>query len=720
MAPAQVSVGLDDPVDKLAGAGPVTAARLAAYGLAQVRDLLHFFPRAYEDYRRVYSIGELAGLPLGTPVVVRGKVVRLHKFFRHLLDVYVEDDGVQLRARWFHPNAGMAKTYARGEVVALAGQLRRTPDGDAELVHPSNVTAALAESGCVGLRPCYPIIEKVPSRTVEKIVGAAVSAAGDEIPDALPEALRVRLGFPGVTQALHFLHRPPESVGERELAELATGCSPAQRRFAFEDLLVAQVGLARERGRTKTEKAWRCPPDGSRILSEVKAALPFTLTSTQDRAIATIFDDLDGAFPMQRLLQGDVGSGKTAVAFAACVRIARAGGQVLFMAPTAVLAEQHFHTFSDWGKSANVRTGLLHSALPAASQRQVLDAAAVGELDLIVGTHALLDDRLRLLRLALAIVDEQHRFGVRQRARLRRLGGGENGWQTREQNGIVPHLLVLSATPIPRTLALTLYADLDLVTLDGLPPGRKPVTTRVCVDAVDRSRAYAAVKDAIAAGSQAFVVCPAIDERAGALRPPTAAKSLARGLRSKLAPARIGVLHGQLSGEEQHAIIEAFRARESDILVATTVLEVGVDVPSASVMVVEDADRFGLAQLHQLRGRVGRGEAQAQCFLLTSSTNAEALDRLNVVAAEHDGFRIAEEDLRRRGSGDLRGTRQTGVPELRFADLASYARLVELAHKEAEALVAIDPMLARPEHAELLRAIERRWAQARPIAEEAG
>ena len=666
---ASAPVALDDPVYKLAGAGPATAARLAAYGLAQIRDLLFFFPRAYEDYRRVYSIAELAGLPLGTPVVVRGRVVRLHKFFRRLLDVYVENDGAKLRARWFRPNAGMAKTYARGEVVALAGHLRRTPDGDAELVHPSNVTAVLAESGCVGIRPCYPVIEKVPGRTVEKIVRAAVSVAGDDLPDALPEALRARLAFPGVAQALRFLHQPSEALGESELADLVAGSSPAQRRFAFEELLVLQVGLARERGRAKMESAWRCRPDRERVLSEVRAALPFTLTSAQDHAIATIFDDLDGQSPMRRLLQGDVGSGKTAVAFAACVRIARAGGQVLFMAPTAVLAEQHLRTLGGWGKNAKVRSGLLHSALPTALKQRVLDAAADGEVDLVVGTHALLEDRLRLPRLALAIVDEQHRFGVRQRARLRRLEASENGWQTRGQNGIVPHLLVLSATPIPRTLALTLYGDLDLVTLDELPPGRKPVVTRVCADSNARDLAYATVQDAVVAGSQAFVVCPAIDERSGALRAPTAVKSLARALRSKLASARIGVLHGQLSGDEQHAIIEAFRARALEVLVTTTVLEVGVDVPRASVMVIEDADRFGLAQLHQLRGRVGRGRAAGR------SLPADLIGRGGRARSSQRGGERARRFPHRRGRPAqarrwrfLRGTRQTGVPELRFAD----------------------------------------------------
>jgi ATP-dependent DNA helicase RecG len=393
------------------------------------------------------------------------------------------------------------------------------------------------------------------------------------------------------------------------------------------------------------------------------------------------------------------------------------------MAPTAVLAEQHHRTLSAWGARIGLRTGLLHSGLDAAEQKRALASAASGDLDLIVGTHALLEDRLRLSRLTLAIVDEQHRFGVRQRARLRRMGrmdGGENGWKTRSQNGMVPHLLVLSATPIPRSLALTLYGDLDLVTLDASPPGRKPIFSQVCAGETERELAYAAVKQAVAGGGQALVVCPAIAEGDGGGRSRVSAVALARALRANLHPARIGVLHGQLAAERQRAVIEAFRAGSLDVLVSTTVVEVGVDLPRAQVMVIEDADCFGLAQLHQLRGRVGRGTEQARCYFLTSSGEPEALDRLRIVASTQDGFRIAEEDLRRRGVGDLQGTRQSGTPELRFADLATYVGLVEAAREAAKAVLAEDPDLARPEHAALRHAVTARFESARPVAEEAG
>jgi ATP-dependent DNA helicase RecG len=570
----------------------------------------------------------------------------------------------------------------------------------------------------------------VPGRTVEKIVAAAVSAVGTRAEDWLPVEVRARLNLPDAAAAFAFLHQPPASLGAGEIAALLSGASPAHRRFAFEDLFVLQTGLAVERRRIAKRRAPSTAVDRQRVLALLASALPFALTAAQRRAVNAVFSSMEADAPMQCLLQGDVGSGKTAVAFAASVHASRGGGQTLLMAPTAVLAEQHFQTLSVWSTRLGLRCGLLHSALDSALRRRVLDAAAAGDLDLIVGTHALLEDRLRLSRLALAIVDEQHRFGVRQRARLRRMAGSEqNTWQIAAQDGMVPHLLVLSATPIPRSLALTLYGDLDLVTLDGLPPGRKPVLSEVCVGPGPRKQSYVAVGDAVAAGSQALVVCPAIADQDEQARPAghhghggvrASVLPLSRELRATLAPARVGVLHGQLSAERQRATLDAFRAHALDVLVSTTVVEVGVDLPGANVMVVEDAERFGLAQLHQLRGRVGRGSEQARCFFLTSSTDPAVVDRLRMLAGTTDGFRIAEEDLRRRGSGDLQGIRQSGTPELRFADLSTYLDLVESARAEAQAVLAGDPELQSPGHVALRRAVTERFETKRPIAEDAG
>lgn len=707
---------LDQPVTALPGAGPVTAARLAERGLATVRDLLAFLPVGYEDFRTRYPLSALASLPEGQTVVVQARVRRIHRFFRRLLDVYLEQDGAKLRARWFRPNAGMAKTYAKGNLVALAGTLRRDKDGSVEMVHPRNVTALLAagnQSG-LGLRPRYSSVEKVPGRVVEKLVAAAVERAAGLVPDVLPAGVVRRFGFPSITESLRQVHQPEGLLSDEKLAQLLAGEVPAQRRLAFEDLFVVQVGLALERARAHRAPGWRCDVDGESVLVSVRAALPFAPTLAQERAIRTVFADLTSATPMQRLLQGDVGSGKTAVAFAAALLAARAGGQSLLMAPTEVLAEQHGRTLVDWGNKAGLRVAVLHAGLDAQARRRVLAAVASGETDLLVGTHALLEESLRVKHLALAIVDEQHRFGVRQRAALRRAGG----WIPNEKTGMVPHLLVLSATPIPRSLALTAYGDLDLVTLDESPPGRQIVATHLGLGEDARREAMAAVKVAVAAGGQGFVVCPAIAEQKHGRR--ASVLSRLRELRPLLAPARVGLLHGQMPSAEQAKVVAAFRAGQLDVLVATTVLEVGVDVPRASIIVIEDAERFGLAQLHQLRGRVGRAGQASSCHLLSGAQDPETLERLAFVAATSNGFSIAEEDLRRRGPGEIYGERQTGVVGLWMRDPAGLVALVERARQEAQALLAEDPDLASSEHAALRQAVEARWRRRRPIAEEAG
>jgi len=708
---------LDQPVTALPGAGPVTAARLAERGLESVRDLLGFLPLGYQDFRTLYPLSALAGLPEGQTVVVRAVVRRVRPFFRRLLDVYLEQDGVQVRARWFRPNAGMVKTYAKGNLVALAGCLRRAKDGAVELIHPRNVTAIMdglgAQSG-LGLRPRYPAVEKISGRVIEKLIAAAVEQAAGLVPDVLPAGVAQRFDFPSIADSLRQVHQPEVSLSGEKLAELVAGQAAAQRRLAFEDLFVVQVGLARERSRAHRAAGWRCEVDGGTVLASARSALPFVLTCSQERAIQTIYSDLGSASPMQRLLQGDVGSGKTAVAFAAALLVGRAGGQSLLMAPTEVLAEQHGRTLAGWGGKAGLRVEVLHAGLAAQERRRVFASVASGDIDLLVGTHALLEESLRVRRLALAIVDEQHRFGVRQRAALRRAGG----WIPDEKTGMVPHLLVLSATPIPRSLALTAYGDLELTTLDESPPGRRVVATNLGVGQAARREAWAAVKAAVAAGGQGFVVCPAIVEQKPGRR--ASVLSRFRELGPLLAPARVGLLHGQMPSAEQQKVVAAFRAGKIDVLVATTVLEVGVDVPRASIIVIEDAERFGLAQLHQLRGRVGRAGQVSSCFLLTSAQDAEILDRLAFVAATSDGFRIAEEDLRRRGPGEIYGERQTGVVGLWLRDPAGVAALVERARQEAEALLAEDPTLSLPAHAALRQAVETRWLRRRPIAEEAG
>jgi ATP-dependent DNA helicase RecG len=691
-------MSLEAPLLGLPGAGPVTARRLAAQGLQTVGDLLLTLPRGYEDLRRETSPAEAAVAADGTTVLLRGTVKRVHVFPRRLLDVVVERDGATLRARWFRPPPGMSKSFAKGSEVALAGPLRTTKDGTRELVHPTNVTAALAAAGDagLGLRPRYPTVEGVGARVVERIVAAALARFEADPVEVLPVETSVRLGLPSLRDALCTIHAPSPALDGAALADLTTGRSAAHRRLALERLVVVQAAFLARRARDAGGPA--PPPVGEALaretLARVPGALGFALTGAQERAVAEIARDLGRARPMQRLLVGDVGSGKTAVALAAAALVAASGGQTLLMAPTEVLAEQHARSLGPVAARLGFRVGLLTAGLAAEARRSVLAGAASGEVALVVGTQAVLDRALAFADLRLVVVDEQHRFGVTQRAAARRRGG----------DGPPPHLLVVSATPIPRTLALARHGDLDASLLDERPAGRRPPSAVVCRGADETRAAYDRLRDEIARGRQAFVVC-AVRERA---RRAGAVTALGRfvDLRRRLAPARVGLLHGALAPAEKEDVLRAFAAGRLDVLVATTVIELGIDVPNATLMIVEEAERFGIAQLHQLRGRVGRGEAPGLCLLCASdavAVDGEGARRLEALASTEDGFRLAELDLEARGFGDLFGTRQTGGAGDAVTLRETFA-LIELARREAEAILARDPALARAEHAALGRA----------------
>ncbi len=707
----------------LRGAGPVTVARLAAHRLVTVADLLDLLPRAYDDFRRTYLLEQLTTLEPGTAVVVCGRIGRVHLFPRRLLDVHIEDAGVRLRARWFRPRALMAKSFVKGSKLALCGILRRADDNTAELIHPRNVTAQLemaAPTVGLGIRPRYPKLDGVPERTLEKIIAGAVASLDDGAPEILPSELRRRLELPARVAALRAVHLPGTGVSAADLAALAAGESAAHRRLAFEYFLVLQMSLRRQRAAVLARRSLPCGADPSAALATLRTAVTFPLTCAQERAIALVFADLACDHPMQRMLAGDVGSGKTVVVFAAALLVARSGGQSLLMAPTELLAEQHARTLDAWGRAVGLRVALLTAGLPRAQQEASVADLRAGKVDLLVGTQSLLDDRVQAPRLALAIIDEQHRFGVRQRAHFRRSRLSPDA----ANSGILPHLLVLTATPIPRTLALTIYGDLDRCALDELPPGRAPVRTEVAVGEAGRARALAAIVAAVAAGRQAYVVCPAIGETetasAGAAVQVATVGARHKQLRQALRPARVAMLHGRLEGARQEEILRDFRAKKIDVLVATTVIEVGVDVPNATVMVIEDAARLGLAQLHQLRGRVGRGAHAASCWLCVPDDAAAAGQRLMFVAGTNDGLRIAEEDLRVRGPGDLFGARQTGAPRGGMLDSGAWIRMVEMAHDEVDRLLSVDPELVRPEHRMLREAAEARMAAGNTFAEEAG
>src|SRR5262245_33966509 len=590
-----------DPATVLPGCGPRIAELLAARGVHRVGDLLGLLPRRYEDRRAVRAIAELAPVSDGERVVVRAQVVRARAVPRRFVELLVEEvgGGPRLTARWFHVHGGFAQRFRPGERLLLAGPLRRYK-GQPQMAHPD-----VLPDGATGIRPVYPDIEGIPPRALEKLARAAVERYADAAPEPLPEALRTRLDLPALAPALRELHAPRADLPRETVAALDGARTPAHRRLAFGEFFLLQLGLGRRRGAARREPGLPCHADAPSALARLRAVLPFVPTRAQERAIAALARALAGPAPIAGHLQGDVGSGKTLVAFAAAHLALSSGFQAAVMAPTEILAEQHLRTMEAWARALGWRVALLTASTPRGVRESLLALIQAGQIHLLIGTHALLAERVDFAHLGLAVVDEQHRFGVEQRARLREKGAS---------GAAAPHLLVMTATPIPRTLALTAYGDLDLTVIDELPPGRRPPRTRVYVGPRARSRAYAQVGRALAAGRQAFVVCPLVEDSDKVDF--AAAVSTADELARLLPAARVGLIHGRLGAAEKDDVMARFRARQVDLLVATTVIEVGVDVPDASVMVVEHAERFGLAQLHQLRGRVGRSpEADALCML---------------------------------------------------------------------------------------------------------
>jgi ATP-dependent DNA helicase RecG len=545
----------------------------------------------------------------------------------------------------------------------------------------------------------------VPPGRLRAACAAACARVASCAEDGVPPGIEAAAGLPGLAETLAQLHAPPPDTSADDLAALNRGDSRWQRRLAFGELFALGVAIALRRRERRADAAVPCPRDPA-LAGALAAALPFALTRAQRRTIDEIAGDLARDAPMNRLLQGDVGAGKTAVAFAAALQVARAGRQTAVMAPTELLAEQHAETWRGWARTCGLRLELLTASTPRGVRASILALAAAGELDVLIGTHALLAEAVGFAALGLVVIDEQHRFGVAQRAKLRDKGDGQGA----------PHLLVMTATPIPRTLALTAYGDLDASVLDELPPGRTPVATRLVAGVRGTAAACKLIAERVRAGERAYIVYPKVapddDPDGDDSRSWKDATTGAAEVAAALPGVRVGLVHGRLDGAARDRVMRAFKAGELDALVATTVIEVGVDVPAATVMVVHDADRFGLAQLHQLRGRVGRGGGAAHCLLVTHGPLSEdARRRLDAMAATHDGFRIAEEDLAQRGPGELFGPRQAGVPRLRFGDLQQHTELLLEARRHAETVLEADPDLARPAHAALRRALARRMAR---------
>ena len=660
------------PVTALRGVGEALAARLAVLGVEQVQDLLFILPTRYEDRTRIQPIGALLA---GGRAVIEGEVQLTEVVFRRRRQMLcrIADGSGFLTLRFFHFSTSQQQGLARGHRIRCFGEVRRGPLG-LEMVHPEyrrvfDTDAALEES----LTPVYPATEGVSQGRLRALIGQAlreVETAG--VRDWLPAPLLAPLGLPELRDALRQVHRPPVDV---ELEELEAGRHPAQRRLAFEELLTHQVVMRRLRETATADPAWPLQ-DAAGLENRFIAGLPYALTGAQRRALADIAQDLSLNRPMVRLVQGDVGCGKTAVAAAAAARAIGSGHQAALMAPTELLAEQHQRNLAAWFAPLGIEVILVSGSQPARTRRSALELVANGTARLVVGTHALFQDGMQFADLALVIVDEQHRFGVQQRLRLAEKG---------QRDGRHPHQLIMTATPIPRTLAMTAYADLDVSVIDELPPGRTPVKTVVAPE-TRRDEVVARIDVACRAGRQAYWVCPLIEE-SEELRH-QAAEETAAALAEALPHLRVGLVHGRMPPAQKDRAMLEFKAGQIQLLVATTVIEVGVDVPNATLMVIENAERMGLAQLHQLRGRVGRGSHESSCVLLyRAPLGMLSRARLNAIRESNDGFVIAQRDLELRGPGELLGTRQTGLAQMRVADLARDADLLPEVQRAAEVLL---------------------------------
>ena len=661
----------------LAKHGKTIIAALAKLGIHREFDIVLHLPMRYDDETRLYRIGEA---PSGETALVEGIVTDSAIKFRpkRQLVCTLEDDSGVLVMRFLNFYMSQVKQLAPGTRVRLFGEIRQGFFG-AEMVHPRYRIVRADTPVAQTLTPVYPTTAGLSQANLQRLSRDALESC--DLADTLPEGLLGKLRLPAFRESVSFLHHPPPAAAQ---AALQKRTHPAWRRVKFDELLAQQLSMRMHYDRRKTVSAPALPAH-DKLTHSLLSQLNFELTGAQCRTAAEISRDLARPHPMQRLLQGDVGSGKTVVAALAALQAIENGFQVAVMAPTEILGEQHFNKFSGWLDALGVKVVWLTGSLKVKQKRAILAAIAAGEAHIAVGTHALFQDDVEFARLGLAIVDEQHRFGVRQRLALRQKGS---------KAGIAsqPHQLMMSATPIPRTLAMSYYADLDVSVIDEMPPGRTPVATRLVTDA-RRDEVIQRVRDACVAGSQAYWVCPLIEE-SEALQLQTALETCER-LTVTFPELKVGLIHGRLPAAEKAAVMQSFQLGTLQLLVATTVIEVGVDVPNATLMVIENAERMGLAQLHQLRGRVGRGSEKSTCILLYQHPLSElARARLKIIFESSDGFEIARHDLDLRGPGELLGARQSGVPMLRFADLETDLDLLEVARDVAHDLLRDQPAVA--------------------------
>jgi ATP-dependent DNA helicase RecG len=675
------------PVTALRGVGESLAGKLAKLGISTVQDLLFLLPLRYEDRTRVVPIGSLL---VGERAVIEGEVLLTEVAFRgrRQLLCRLGDGSGSLTLRFFHFSSSQQEALVRGTRLRCFGEIRRGSTGP-EIVHPeyrriaSDAAAAPEET----LTPIYPLTEGIQQGRLRQLTALALREfANRPVQDWLPAEVLAELQLPSLREALEYVHRPPPDA---DLVLLASVRHPAQRRLAFEELLAHQLSLRLLRREIRRDPGWMLKASDRSLVEQFLRSLPFEPTGAQRRAWGEIERDLAQASPMLRLVQGDVGCGKTVVAALAAVRAVEAGFQAAVMAPTELLAEQHARNFSNWLAPLDLPLALFTGKRTGAARTRALADLASGDVKVAIGTHALFQEGVEFQRLGLAIVDEQHRFGVHQRLLLREKGLA---------SGRYPHQLIMTATPIPRTLAMTAYADLDVSVIDELPPGRTPVRT-VALPENRRDEVVIRIRDACRQRRQAYWVCPLVEESDQLAA--QAAEETAAALREALSELEVGLIHGRMAPREKDAVMTRFKSGDIDLLVATTVIEVGVDVPNASLMVIENPERMGLAQLHQLRGRVGRGSAESTCVLLYRAPLTEvARERLSVMRSTNDGFEISRRDLELRGPGELLGTRQTGLMQMRVADLVRDADLLPKVQQTAELMLAkneanIAPLLRR-------------------------
>ena len=688
-------LGLDAPVSNLNGVGEVNAARFAKLGISTIRDLLHHYPTRYDDYSALKTINQLN---YGESVTIIGRVASAWKHRTktgmYVIRVALEDQSGMIECSWFTSERMVDYTmrnFQVGREIVISGKVTEYL-GKLTFQNPAHEPAEKEWVVGGNIVPVYPLTEGLQPLLVRRVMKHLIDYWPPKLADYMPDSVRQSVGMMTLPDAIHEIHWPRTFESQEQ----------ARRRLAFDELFVLQMAILKQRRDWQGELAQPLAADEN-LLQALKTTLPYTLTGAQEKAIDAIIGDMRRPIAMHRLLQGDVGSGKTVVAALAMALTANAGAQAALMAPTEILAEQHymnltklFDAMAEKGVIQPIQVRLLTGSVKANDKRDIYDGLAGGSIHVAIGTHALIQEAVTFKNLGLVVVDEQHRFGVEQRKALRAKG--------REAN---PHTLVMTATPIPRTLALTLYGDLDNTVLDEMPPGRQPIETHWFAP-MERERAYAFVNQQVAQGRQAFIICPLVEE-SEKVEAKAAIEEHARLQREVFPRLKLGLLHGRMKAAEKDEVMGAFARGELDILVSTSVVEVGIDVPNASVMMIEGANRFGLSQLHQFRGRVGRGQYHSYCLLIADSSDAVSDERLTAIVSTQDGFKLAEKDLEIRGPGEFFGTRQSGEPELKLVNLRDRDLLLT-AREQAEAIFQRDPELSAPEDQPVVDKITAFWS----------